>query len=597
MKKHAYTILIFIICTLFIYLNVQKPHQYKVIDVYDAGFICVDINNNTVCENNEKFKIYGISTFPKKFGKQTLFIKDRYKIKEKDSVVLSILAKEYTKKTLLNKYVTINILDESNQKYRLAKIIFENVDYAKTLLKNGWAFAPNNDSYKIYENFGAIKKNIKYSKNFNYQLKNLKTGKIHTLDCEYGKKSENYEIGIFDDEKSKKNYCNFCHNIKSEIKKTASQNFNYNTDIIKVYFTDFTKTLKPNSACTTLACKNLLYNINNSKHSIDFAIYGLGKVPEIENALINAASRGVKIRYVFDEDSKKENIYEKTKGLTTKLHNYKSDYIEGESSKFNNFIMHNKFFIFDDKSVWLGTANVSETDLSGFSANNIIFIKSEALAKIYKAEFERLYNGTFHTKKSISSSDLTKLAIGNSQIRVAFSPQDRVISNYLIKMINNTKKSIYIQTFIITHKTFSESLINAHKRGVDIKIIVDATSATNNYSLVKYLRDNGIKVKVENYAGKMHMKTLLIDDEYFITGSMNLTKSGDQYNDENILFIKNSQIVHNAKNFFEYIWEKIPNKYLYKNLSAESKASIGSCSDGVDNDYNGKIDLEDEKCK
>ena len=164
-------------------------------------------------------------------------------------------------------------------------------------------------------------------------------------------------------------------------------------------------------------------------------------------------------------------------------------------------------------------------------------------------------------------------------------------------MINNAKKSIYIETFIITHKALTESLINAHKRGVDVKIIADATGSSNDYSMVKTLRENGIKVKVENYAGKMHMKTILIDNDYFISGSANLTKSADQYNDENLVFTKNKQLTYNAKAFFYYLWSKIPNKYLYRNLSAESKDSIGSCSDGIDNDYNGKIDLEDEKCK
>ena len=51
------------------------------------------------------------------------------------------------------------------------------------------------------------------------------------------------------------------------------------------------------------------------------------------------------------------------------------------------------------------------------------------------------------------------------------------------------------------------------------------------------------------------------------------------------------------KNFFLYQWNKIPEKWLTKNARAESKDSIGSCSDGVDNDYDGLIDKEDEGCK
>ena len=51
---------------------------------------------------------------------------------------------------------------------------------------------------------------------------------------------------------------------------------------------------------------------NNAKESIDIAIYGYSRTPEIENALISASKRGVKIRLVIDSDQKGENIYPDT---------------------------------------------------------------------------------------------------------------------------------------------------------------------------------------------------------------------------------------------------------------------------------------------
>lgn len=46
-----------------------------------------------------------------------------------------------------------------------------------------------------------------------------------------------------------------------------------------------------------------------------------------------------------------------------------------------------------------------------------------------------------------------------------------------------------------------------------------------------------------------------------------------------------------------YLWALIPDKYLKYYPKAESPESIGSCSDGVDNNFNGKIDKDDELCK
>lgn len=603
MKKHIYSILILIISTIFVwYFNKNAP-EYEVISVDKANIICIDFNENKNCDDGEKVRLYGISAFPEKFGKQSKYLEEKYSIKEENAVVLGVMSRDYTTKELLNNRVKVNILDDkTNKNLKIGTVYYNDEDFSMTLLKNGWATAFN-DEYKIYENLSEIKKNITFSKKFNYQLKNLKNGKIHTLDCEYGRQASHYEIGIFNSEEDKKNLCGYCHGEKKSRHKHKSEKKNVKTTIhadyetanIKIYFLDFTNQLKPDKNCMTKACKILLDNINSSKSSLDFAIYGLGDIPKIENALKNASARGVKIRYVLDEDSKHENIYAKSQNLKTELTNFKTDYVLGETSKFNNFIMHNKFFIFDKSSVWLGSSNVSETDLSGFSSNNVIFIKSKAFADIYESEFEQMYGGKFHTRKS--SNKYQPINLDNTEISVYFSPQDKVITNKIIPIINKAKQSILVESFIITHKAFAESLVAAKNRGVKIRVMIDATSSSSSYSMVKYLRNQGVEVKVENYAGKMHMKSIIVDDDYFIAGSMNLTKSGESYNDENCVIFKNNHINSNAKKYFNYIWSKIPERYLKSNVSAESKYSIGSCFDGVDNDYNGKTDSQDDKCK
>ena len=78
---------------------------------------------------------------------------------------------------------------------------------------------------------------------------------------------------------------------------------------------------------------------------------------------------------------------------------------------------------------------------------------------------------------------------------------------------------------------------------------------------------------------------------------MNFTNSGENYNDENSLIIEDKRLTAYYKGFFEYLWNKIPDKYLNFNPKAESKDSIGSCFDGIDNDYDGKIDSKDEACQ
>ena len=78
---------------------------------------------------------------------------------------------------------------------------------------------------------------------------------------------------------------------------------------------------------------------------------------------------------------------------------------------------------------------------------------------------------------------------------------------------------------------------------------------------------------------------------------MNFTKSGEKYNDENVVIIKNQELTKSFKKMFLYFWSFIPDKWLYSNPITESSDSINSCFDGIDNDFDGKIDNADEGCR
>ena len=71
----------------------------------------------------------------------------------------------------------------------------------------------------------------------------------------------------------------------------------------------------------------------------------------------------------------------------------------------------------------------------------------------------------------------------------------------------------FFNNFFLTHNNISRELVKAHKRGVKIRVILDATAATNGYSKHNYLREHGIPVKVESWGGKMHMKAAVFDNK------------------------------------------------------------------------------------
>ena len=141
------------------------------------------------------------------------------------------------------------------------------------------------------------------------------------------------------------------------------------------------------------------------------------------------------------------------------------------------------------------------------------------------------------------------------------------------------------------------ALIEAKKRGVDVKIIYDAVAANSMKEKVRWLRISGVSLKVENWGGKDHEKNMVIDGKYFITGSANFSNSGMKKNDENVLIFKSSAIAGFYQKHFLDLYNSIDNKYLKFTPRAESFESGNSCYDGIDNNFDGKIDSEDIGCK
>ena len=168
-----------------------------------------------------------------------------------------------------------------------------------------------------------------------------------------------------------------------------------------------------------------------------------------------------------------------------------------------------------------------------------------------------MFKGKFHNEKcAVSNNENIKL--NDSIISIYFSPINKTTTEQILPLIKNTKSYIYIPAFYLTRKSIIYELIDAKKRGVDVKIIVDETSVKGKYVDIDFMKKNGLEVKVENWCGKMHMKSMIIDDDKLIIGSMNFTKQGENVNDENCLIIKNApELTKKYKEHFLELWNFI----------------------------------------
>lgn len=555
--------IIFIIITFIFSLVFFLPHN-KTLTVKDF-----ENSKKITFDNGVTLEISDIDCFDNVFSEKNSVFAKELGITDTEAFLLGNLSKYWSSNLLKGRRVVL--IDND--------VVFLKNSYKTKLISSGFCLLNSKPT-----NMKAFESKLKDIRRGKYRILDLDTNQVYRLEEFKTKDIKNYLV-----------LKTYAIPLVDRIKKNSKQIKNYKKVIdrndIKVIFTDLTTNLVPNRNCETEVCKEILSHIKNSKKSIDMAIYGYSRVPEVEKALIEAKKRGVKIRLVYDSDSKGGNIYPDTKDFL----NIVIDNISDKNSSEVNKLMHNKFYIFDDEILITGSANLSRTDMSGYNTNSIVVFKSSEIAKIYKNEFEQMYNGNFHNEK-ISKNKLNYL-LDKIKINICFSPQDKGIENLVLPIVNNAKDYIYIPTFVLTEKRLTEALINAKRRGVDVRIIMDALNSSMKHSKTKELRQAGIPVKAENYAGKMHSKSMIIDNKYTIIGSMNFSNSGENYNDENFVVIEDSEIAINYKDFFEYQWDKIDNKWLKYNVRAESIDSIGSCFDGIDNNFDGLIDSADPNCK
>lgn len=554
LRKNLSIIFIILLFVIFVIFLVPHDKVYKVIKVKTPANI----------ELNEKeFVFNDLTTFDSNFTNRNKDLARTLNITEVEAFVLGNLAKYWAENLMLGRKVIIK--DSSD-------LVYFRYSYRSKFMYSGFCLI----DAKPYSK-DAFEKRLAEIRRAKYKVLDWDTEKVYELNDDKIKGLKNFIVVR-----------------QSHLPKSIS---NKNIPMImtegavKVYFADSTIRLKPDRSCSSSICKEILANINNAQKTIDMAIYGYSATPLIEEALKNAINRGVRVRMVYDVGSKGENIYPDTKKLVSLIKSNKSDINSAESKN----IMHNKFYIFDDKVLITGSANLSHTDMSGFNSNSILVVKSADIAQVYKNEFEQMFLGKFHNDKSLKSKQ--KFSVSDIDMEIYFSPQDKSITNAVLPLIRGAKKYIYIPTFVLTEKRVTEELIKAKQRGVDVKIIIDALNASIKHSKHNELRAGGIPVKTENYAGKMHSKSMIVDDKYTIIGSMNFSYSGENRNDENLVLVKDEKIAQFYKDFFLYQWNKIDDKWLNLNARAEGKDSLGSCFDGLDNNYDGLTDADDPACK
>jgi phosphatidylserine/phosphatidylglycerophosphate/cardiolipin synthase-like enzyme len=141
-------------------------------------------------------------------------------------------------------------------------------------------------------------------------------------------------------------------------------------------------------------------------------------------------------------------------------------------------------------------------------------------------------------------------------IRDAFSPRQGA-TDLVIDTIREARKTIRVAAYSFTSMPIAQALVEAHARGVDVRVVLDESNRHHYYSAMKFLQAGHVPARTNNHYGIMHDKFMVIDGATLELGSFNYTKAAEISNAENVLVIKEAPgIVKDYVRQWEKLWEE-----------------------------------------
>lgn len=281
--------------------------------------------------------------------------------------------------------------------------------------------------------------------------------------------------------------------------------------------------------------------IGQAESEVAAALYDLN-LWSVRDALIAAHQRGLDVRLVMESDQadRSEVI----------------DLIEADIPiHFDErpHLMHHKFIVIDGRWVWTGSMNWT---LNGVYRNNndLLIIDSTDMAENYLREFEEMYQEDRFSELSRPDTPFPFLVVGEAAVETAFSPDDNVAAR-ILRSLERAGHQIDIMAFAFTSDPLTEALLAAHERGVQVRGVFEAARIGDLGSDVERLRAAGLPIRLDTNPNTMHHKAILIDGRLVITGSYNFTRSAEERNDENILFIDDEAVSQLYLDQFEALYQ------------------------------------------
>lgn len=141
----------------------------------------------------------------------------------------------------------------------------------------------------------------------------------------------------------------------------------------------------------------------------------------------------------------------------------------------------------------------------------------------------------------------TRTTPAQGTLDAAFAPWEDV-EGLIVEAIGKARRQVLVQAYIFTSMPMTAALVAARKRGVDVRLLVDAGQLTKTgRDRIAALQAAGARVKQETAYKNAHNKVIIIDatgaDATVMTGSYNFTWTAQHKNAENIVIARRNPVL------------------------------------------------------
>ncbi len=124
----------------------------------------------------------------------------------------------------------------------------------------------------------------------------------------------------------------------------------------------------------------------------------------------------------------------------------------------------------------------------------------------------------------------------------------------ILSLLTQARASLDLCVFTISDDDLTRQILEAHRRGVVVRLITDNDKRNDTGSDVDRLAREGLEVRVDRTEAHMHHKFAIADGALLLNGSFNWTRSASQVNAENVMVTSEAAAVLAFKRQFDRLW-------------------------------------------